>query len=169
METKYTRAEVALHKTPDDLYIIISGKVFDVTEFQHKHPGGIKSKRCSGPPILPFGFVLRQLTMFQVLKTVAGKDATKPFKKNHNERILTTEQYHHLCIGVLDENELGRKSSLRLSRVLSWSRRRSDAAKSPGLAETMTGSRGAAGTAQEQPLSVCDLLSQHIDKIWLIL
>ena len=32
--------EVALHNTPEDLWLIIYGKVYDVTEWQHSHPGG---------------------------------------------------------------------------------------------------------------------------------
>jgi hypothetical protein len=35
------------------------------------------------------------------LNKFSGKDATKIFKKNHNERILKQEGYSKLCIGTL--------------------------------------------------------------------
>jgi hypothetical protein len=53
---------------------------------------------------------------------MAGKDATKPFRKNHNERILKTWQYENLCIGkVVEEKEAERRSG-RFSKIMSWKR-----------------------------------------------
>lgn len=40
----YSISHVNLHHSVDDLWIIIDGDVFDVTVFQHEHPGGHKSK-----------------------------------------------------------------------------------------------------------------------------
>mmetsp|Transcript_38283 Transcript_38283/g.94972 ORF Transcript_38283/g.94972 Transcript_38283/m.94972 type:complete len:488 (+) Transcript_38283:257-1720(+) len=37
---KYTTAEVEAHSTPDDLWLIVHSKVYDVTRFAPKHPGG---------------------------------------------------------------------------------------------------------------------------------
>lgn len=36
----FTWAEVSKHTTQDDCWIVINGKVFDVTSFLTKHPGG---------------------------------------------------------------------------------------------------------------------------------
>jgi hypothetical protein len=58
---------------------------------------------------------------------VAGKDATKPFKKKHNERILKTSQYEGLCIGkVIEEGwkegviEQKTPAPGKFGRLLSW-------------------------------------------------
>jgi hypothetical protein len=41
---KYTMDEIAAHNTIADLWVVIDNDVYDMTEFQHKHPGGYKGK-----------------------------------------------------------------------------------------------------------------------------
>jgi cytochrome b involved in lipid metabolism len=36
----YTKKEVATHNTPEDLWVLVNGKVYDLTQFHHRHPGG---------------------------------------------------------------------------------------------------------------------------------
>merc|ERR1712086_225923 len=42
-ETKLTVDDVKAHKTAKDCWVIIEGKVFDVTKFLPDHPGGKKA------------------------------------------------------------------------------------------------------------------------------
>ncbi|KAK4936659.1 hypothetical protein LTR10_022511 [Elasticomyces elasticus] len=67
MSKTFTAADVAKHdaKSGKELYIIVDGTVYDVTNFVDEHPGGAK-----------------------ILKRVAGKDASKQFWKYHNESVL---------------------------------------------------------------------------------
>ena len=44
----YTRADVALHKEPDDLWIILHGRVYNVTKWAETHPGGKQVLRNYG-------------------------------------------------------------------------------------------------------------------------
>jgi cytochrome b involved in lipid metabolism len=42
MSKTFTRRDVASHSKPDDLWIIIGSEVFNISTFQHGHPGGNK-------------------------------------------------------------------------------------------------------------------------------
>ena len=44
-KTYFTREEVRKHNNKDDIWLIINEKVYDVTEFQKKHPGGSRILR----------------------------------------------------------------------------------------------------------------------------
>lgn len=44
MSKRFSAADVASHKTPSDLWIIVDEDVYDLTNFQEEHPGGKKSK-----------------------------------------------------------------------------------------------------------------------------
>lgn len=44
----FTADEVAIHKSKDDCWTIISGDVYDLTEFINRHPGGDEILRACG-------------------------------------------------------------------------------------------------------------------------
>eukprot|EP01094_Clydonella_sp_ATCC50884_P000040 TRINITY_DN1002_c0_g2_i3.p2 TRINITY_DN1002_c0_g2~~TRINITY_DN1002_c0_g2_i3.p2 ORF type:complete len:342 (-),score=138.71 TRINITY_DN1002_c0_g2_i3:96-1070(-) len=71
----FTAEEVAKHNTENDAWLIVEGKVFDVTNFLREHPGG---KR--------------------ILLKEAGKDATEKFRSFHAPSVLTNYE-DELCIG----------------------------------------------------------------------
>jgi cytochrome b involved in lipid metabolism len=50
MEATYSRADVSTHKSVDDLWVIVANNVYDLSEFQFKHPGGAKSKKLQTVP-----------------------------------------------------------------------------------------------------------------------
>ncbi|KND04446.1 uncharacterized protein SPPG_00175 [Spizellomyces punctatus DAOM BR117] len=66
MATKaYTIEQVASHKSADDAWVVVNGKVYDVTKFLDDHPGGKK-----------------------VLLKNCGKDASKQFEQFHSGNVL---------------------------------------------------------------------------------
>lgn len=79
---KYTLAEVAAHSTRDDAWIIIDERVYDVTRFIDKHPGGV------GPMV-----------------NLAGKDCTDVFANYHAARIYKT-MLPGFLIGEMAEGEI---------------------------------------------------------------
>ena len=71
--------EVKKHKTAKDCWVIIDGKVFDVTEFLPDHPGGKKA-------IVMYG----------------GKDASEEFGMLHKPAVLT-KYASGLQVGVISK------------------------------------------------------------------
>ena len=78
--TVFQVEDVAKHNRLGDLWIIIEGKVYDVSKFATLHPGGV-------PPFLD--------------PTVAGKDATELFFGLHRASVLEEKRYARLQIGVV--------------------------------------------------------------------
>jgi cytochrome b involved in lipid metabolism len=93
MSLRVTVEEVAQHNKPDDCWIIINGKVYDVTKFLAEHPGGKK-----------------------VLLNVAGKDATKQFESLHKPETLR-KYGSSLLIGEIVETKERNNTQISLSKT----------------------------------------------------
>ncbi|KAG2224332.1 hypothetical protein INT45_012901 [Circinella minor] len=102
MTTVISPQEVAKHNTKDDLWCIIHGKVYDLTNFVEEHPGGVR-------------VILKQ----------AGKDATSAFEPIHPPDIINRYLSSDVCKGEIDatatlgqaeETETDEEKRLRLAR-----------------------------------------------------
>jgi len=78
---KLTAEEVAKHNKEDDCWVILNGKVYDVTSFLPDHPGG-----------------KRAITLY------AGKDASEEFNMLHAPNVLTKYLSPESCLGDVGSN-----------------------------------------------------------------
>ncbi|KAL8686582.1 MAG: hypothetical protein Q9218_007006, partial [Villophora microphyllina] len=74
-----TTEEISKHNTADDLWIVIDGQVWDMTEFAPEHPGGI-------------GIILQY----------AGHDASERYNEIHAPSLLTSTLSSSKLKGTLD-------------------------------------------------------------------
>lgn len=78
-----TLSELKSHNTRSSAWVAIRGKVYDITEFISRHPGGD-----------------------EVLLFAAGKDATTVFETYHSLNGAASLVLKKYCIGEIRENEL---------------------------------------------------------------
>ncbi|KAJ5619617.1 hypothetical protein N7510_003601 [Penicillium lagena] len=84
---------VAKHNTPESCWVILYGKVYDVTDFIDSHPGGKK-----------------------VILKLAGKDATEEYDPIHPPGILEEELKPEQCIGTVDPVTLPKNEALAVTQ-----------------------------------------------------
>ncbi|KAG0455112.1 hypothetical protein HPP92_024082 [Vanilla planifolia] len=86
---KYSLSEIASHTSKDDCWLIIHGKVYDVTSFLVDHPGGDDV----------------------LLQAAANGDATESFEDVGHSTTATSLMVNFL-IGAIDGHELAGDSSV---------------------------------------------------------
>ncbi|KAK5164275.1 uncharacterized protein LTR77_009969 [Saxophila tyrrhenica] len=80
---KITVSEVAKHATPDDCWIVVNGKVYDLTNFAPEHPGGAS-----------------------IVYQYAGKDGTKTYNMYHSADLIEQNLSDSDKKGPLDESTI---------------------------------------------------------------
>jgi L-lactate dehydrogenase (cytochrome) len=75
--------EVEGHNTPEDCWVVLNGKVYDLSLFQKGHPGGSR-----------------------IITDHAGKDVSNLFNAVHPKDIVQRLLAPEACVGVLDETTL---------------------------------------------------------------
>ncbi|KAF8845526.1 hypothetical protein BDN67DRAFT_961886 [Paxillus ammoniavirescens] len=90
----YTLAQVAEHKTPASCWVIISNRVYDVTDFYFDHPGGP-----------------------QVILDLAGQDATAAYVPIHPSDALEKNIPPEKHLGELDKASIRELSQAKNNKV----------------------------------------------------
>ncbi|KAI8609748.1 putative acyl-CoA dehydrogenase [Chytriomyces sp. MP71] len=83
----FTTDEVARHNTKDDAWILVDGKVFDITSFLDVHPGGRR-----------------------ILLPLLGKDASKQFAQYHNVTTVLGKYQTKLQIGSIQGSSVAQQA-----------------------------------------------------------
>ena len=85
-------AEVGKHRSADDCWVVLNGKVYDLTKFHKAHPGGAK-----------------------LILDAAGLDASKPFNQIHPADIAEKLLGPGVVVGKVEQASV--KESLKLPAV----------------------------------------------------
>ncbi len=80
---KITMQEVERHSSPEDCWVVLNGKVYDLSTFHKGHPGGSK-----------------------IITQNAGKDLSNLFNSLHPKDIIQRLLSPEACVGVVDESTI---------------------------------------------------------------
>ncbi|KAF2482081.1 FMN-dependent dehydrogenase-domain-containing protein [Neohortaea acidophila] len=83
---KITSSEVAKHALAEDCWIVVNGKVYDLTKFAPNHPGGA-----------------------EIIHQFAGKDGTKTYNMYHSKELIEKELVDEDKKGDFDESSIDSK------------------------------------------------------------
>ncbi|KAG0157924.1 hypothetical protein PDIDSM_5436 [Penicillium digitatum] len=84
----FDATEVGKHNTPESCWVVLYGKVYDVTDFLTSHPGGAK-----------------------IILKLAGQDATEEYDPIHPPGILEEELKPEACLGTIDASTLPKEQA----------------------------------------------------------
>ncbi|CEJ60287.1 hypothetical protein PMG11_08867 [Penicillium brasilianum] len=81
MTSKVSTHEISQHASEGDAWIVVNGKVYDVTKFAPEHPGGA-----------------------EIIYQFAGRDASKPYNSTHSPSLI--KELDDQIIGELDTSTI---------------------------------------------------------------
>ena len=96
--------EISKHNIPEDLWVVVDGTVYDLTEFAPEHPGGAGSEsrlrlRYTQSHQLP------SLTSPVIIR-YAGRDASAAYNEIHAPSLIKTSLHSSKIIGSLDPSSI---------------------------------------------------------------
>ncbi|AQK62782.1 Cytochrome b5 [Zea mays] len=91
----YSMKEAALHNTPDDCWVVVDGKIYDVTKYLEDHPGGAD--------VLLEATGAASLVHFSCTYYPCGKDATEEFDDAGHSK-SAKELMQDYFVGELDSD-----------------------------------------------------------------
>jgi L-lactate dehydrogenase (cytochrome) len=97
MTRKLSTHEISQHAGSEDAWIVVNGKVYDVTKFAPEHPGGAESKSIF---ISRYGPCLIESVIYRF----AGRDASNPYNSTHSPSLI--KELDDRVIGELDTSTI---------------------------------------------------------------
>lgn len=98
MGRKVSLHELSQHARGDDIWIVVNGRVYDVTKFAPEHPGGSDGMTIQSSMRLIY--ILPVLTREKVIYQFAGRDASTEYNRVHSASLIHELDDHF--IGDLD-------------------------------------------------------------------
>lgn len=99
---RVTAEELQRHKTPDDVWLVVAGNVYDMTDFAPSHPGGSESRLV--PHLLTFLFPdADDESCLSVIYQHGGGDATAAYSEIHAPNLIRRSLDTSKHIGFVDE------------------------------------------------------------------
>ena len=91
---RFSVLELAKHKTAEDAWLSVDGRVCDITSFMEEHPGGRQV-------IIAFHTLSHHSHVLQILEDFLGTEATEPF------HLDLFHSHSETAIHMLDRYEIG--------------------------------------------------------------